>query len=414
MKKSMKLLAVIISIVILAGCNNSKPGDGEVDTTLPLASDSEELSGEGNSTFPPDLTSEEGIKNYLVGEWIFDDLYTSDLSCRMKIDKDLNVQLSFHDEYLDEFKRDYKGEIKLAKIYAEADEAPDILSIDLNDSDYSGGDFFFFHRSTYDEKNLMSWFFAEGDNCVFEILGPEGFESVPGEITFQKEINESPQVQVRKNDEFYAVYWGKGKNGESLWLDDVQWMAKTEDDYDTDYPWQMTLYENDIPVSALYSILAGEITEILGDDLFPGEVYYVETDENGKVKHLISAERKTFLEESQDDYSHGDLGDDFAGATDYYFEEGSEDYMDSEFTDLMFSILLNDIVEIREYLDTGMSILFTGETIIIDDEECYFVFLGTNSEETFVREIHYAVNMITGQVYSYDILNDTWGLISQP
>lgn len=55
-----------------------------------------------------------------------------------------------------------------------------------------------------------------------------------------------------------------------------------------------------------------------------------------------------------------------------------------------------------------MDILYTEETIILDDEECYLVTLGTNHEEHFVREIFYAVNTFTQQVYRYDVLTDTW------
>lgn len=72
--------------------------------------------------------------------------------------------------------------------------------------------------------------------------------------------------------------------------------------------------------------------------------------------------------------------------------------------------LIFDIIkkEAKEYLDAGMTILFTGETITLDGADCYLVDLGTNREEQFVREIHYAVNIVTRQVYQYDVIMDTW------
>lgn len=87
-------------------------------------------------------------------------------------------------------------------------------------------------------------------------------------------------------------------------------------------------------------------------------------------------------------------------------EEISEESID-KIKDQIFNIT-ESIYEIQEHLDTGMSILFTGETTIIDGEKYYEIALGTNHEEIFVREIYYAVNITTGQVYKYDILNDLW------
>lgn len=55
-----------------------------------------------------------------------------------------------------------------------------------------------------------------------------------------------------------------------------------------------------------------------------------------------------------------------------------------------------------------MAILYTDETIMLDDADCYLVELGTNHEDQFVREFHYAVNTTTEQVYLYDVIMDTW------
>ena len=52
--------------------------------------------------------------------------------------------------------------------------------------------------------------------------------------------------------------------------------------------------------------------------------------------------------------------------------------------------------------------LFSGETSMIDGEEFYLVALGTDHEENFVQEVHYAVNTNTGEVYLDDIINDIW------
>ncbi|MDD2625641.1 MAG: hypothetical protein PHR55_02670, partial [Bacilli bacterium] len=201
-----------------------------------------------------------------------------------------------------------------------------------------------------------------------------------GVITFKKATGEMSQLKPRKNDHFYAVYWGKDEKGKSLWLDDALWIPTEEDDYTTVYPKEINYYDDELQESILYSISLEAISDILGDDLFPGNVYYVETDEKGNITHFIGAERKEFLEESAIGY---------------------------ETESLIFDIIY-DVEEIQEYLDMGMRILYNGETITLDGEECYIVELGTDHEEQFVREIFYAVNINTYQVYHYDVLTDTW------
>lgn len=387
MMKSKKLFVVLVCIVILSGCNMFKSENG--DTSIPPdfgASDNFQERSIPMSL--PDLSTEEGIREYLVGEWVFDKEYVSDVVCKMSIDEDLNVNLSFHNDYMNEPKGDYAGQIKFDRIYANPKEAPDLLSIELMDTDYPGGDFFFLHRTIYDGKRVMSWFFAGNGNCIFDMLGPDDFEYAPEEIMFEKVSGETSQLRPRKNDEFHAVFWGKGAEGQSLWIDDVRWTLPEQDDFASLYPRQMTLYENDAPESVLYSIAADQISDILGDDLFPGEVYFVQTDEHGNITHFINAEYKKYL------------------------EDGLYENIDPEIEDLIFDIIMNDIVEIQEYLDAGMTILFTGETTIIDGEECYDVVLGTNHEEHFVREIHYAVNIFTRQVYRLDVLNNRWKTVA--
>lgn len=91
-----------------------------------------------------------------------------------------------------------------------------------------------------------------------------------------------------------------------------------------------------------------------------------------------------------------------------YIDSGYEDGTDAEIEGLISDILFNQCEETKKYLDDGMSILFTGETISIDGEDCYEVYLGTNHKEVFVKDIHYAVNINTWQVYRYNVLNDIW------
>ncbi|HZJ83600.1 MAG TPA: hypothetical protein VFD57_07305 [Clostridia bacterium] len=410
--KGKGLLAVLLCILILSGCSGlkAKIRDRVIDSSIPPASedldetkeDSKPISqpkfskSEDKSILKPslnkkedklislyDLSAEEDIREYLVGEWIFDKEYVSDIVCEMNIDEDLNIHLSFHDVYIGEVKGEYSGRIELDRMHISPDDAPYLLCIDLMDTDYPGGDFFFLHRTTYDEKIVMSWFFAGNGNCIFDILGPDDFEYTPEEIMFEKLSGEMSQLEPYVGTEFYGVFWGKGADGESLWIDDVHWTGEAYDIV-IDYPRRMALYENDVPESILYRIAPDRTSDILGDDLFPGEVYLVQTDDGGNIIDFIDVEYMAFFESS--------FGDD----------------MELEIDALIFDIIENDVGEIKEYLNAGMSILFDGDIIILDGEDCYQVVLGTNHEDHFVQEIFYAVNISTRQVYRYDFVADVW------
>lgn len=80
--------------------------------------------------------------------------------------------------------------------------------------------------------------------------------------------------------------------------------------------------------------------------------------------------------------------------------------------------LLAENEEVQYYLDQGMSLLSAGNESIIyilseDGYEGYVteVFLGTNHEENFVREIYLAVTN-SGDVYQYDVSADSWVFFS--
>ena len=337
----------------------------------------------------PDLNSVEGIKEYLAGEWVFDGslLYVSDIVCNLKIDEDLNFQVSFNNTYTDEFKGEYKGKIKLEKKYAKPGAVPDLLQIELTKASDQGGEFFYLHRTIYDGKYVMAWYTTGRQSSIFDLLSQDEINSMPSEIIFEKKTDVIAKTTLRKNDEFYAVYWGKGNQGKSLWLDDVQWTPSEEDDVAPLYPLEMTVYQNNVYESVLYQIIPDQIKEVTGDDLFPGSVYFVSTDKSGRIKAFISAERKEFLEESAVDAA-------------------------SEIKEMIFAIITNDIVEIQELLESGMSILIDEDTTFIEGEECYLVALGTDHGDSFTRELFYAVNINTEQVYRYDVLTDTWEIVA--
>lgn len=387
MMKRKVLAAAFIFILILTGCNACKAEQKNVETSNiipPHASEASEKQGNIILMPRPYFSSEDGIREYIQGKWVCDYYYYGNILCTMDIDKDLNVALSFENSYSDWPKGDYSGKITFDRAYAKPDEAPDLICIELMNTEEPGGDFFFLHRTIYDDRRVMSWFFAGNGNSVFDLEVPDDTEeirSTPDEIIFEKTTGEKSQEEPRKNDEFYAVYWATGSDKKSIWLDDVWWTSTGEDDQAQGYPQKMTQYETDVPESVLYTIAPEEIGEVLGEDMTRGAVYFVTTDGGGNVTSFISAERKKFIEES---------------------------HLNTEAEALIYDIIENDVEEIREYLNAGMALLLTGETAVIEGEECYLVMLGTNHEDNFVREIIYAVNTVTRQVYRFDVVNDAW------
>ena len=380
MKKRI-FLSILISIIFLSGCNVVKPNykDNKINNdNMPIVEKSDNIQKQNKGITNIFFDSEDDIKEYLVGEWIYENDYKSQIVCQMEIDDNLIVKLSFNNSLTGESKGDYTGQIKFDRLYSEPNEIPDLICIELKNSDYPGGDFFFKHRTIYDEKRVMSWFLASNGSCIFDRLGSDDYEYLTEEIVFEKRSGETSKLQPHKNKDFYAVFWGKGKKSQDLWLDDAIWTPQ-EDDFAPLYPIAMNSYENEVPESVLYNISSEKKSELLGDDLFPGDVYFVQTDEYGDIINFISADYKR------------------------YIDNGS---ITPEIRSTVFDILENNVDEVDEYIKLGMTILFDGETIMLDGDEYYVVCLGTNHEENFVREIYYAVNVYTEQIYLYDILND--------
>ena len=68
--------------------------------------------------------------------------------------------------------------------------------------------------------------------------------------------------------------------------------------------------------------------------------------------------------------------------------------------------LLLQTDEVKNYIKSGMSLMYTGDKEEIDGDECLIFALGTNNEDSFVQEILYGVS--DTQVYVYDVIDDKW------
>ncbi len=295
--KYIRLFSILICIAMLSGCNIPQAEDKDkiIDKSI-FESASEKISERTPSvpkapsktqdvgtspTITLDLDTEKGIREYLVGEWVFEMWYLSDVVCNMRIDKDLNATLSFYDPYTDENNGDYKGKIAFDRIYADPNEAPDLLCFEL-DGDYPGGDFYFLHRTIYDGKRVMSLFPASNGNNIFDMLGTEDNPYLADDIVFEKVTGEESQLHPYKNKEFYAFCWGVDDDEKKLWIDDVLWTSQ-DDNYARMYPPQMANFKNDIRESVFYSIAPDRIMDVLEYEIYQGNVYLVRTNEHGEI-----------------------------------------------------------------------------------------------------------------------------------
>ena len=86
-----------------------------------------------------------------------------------------------------------------------------------------------------------------------------------------------------------------------------------------------------------------------------------------------------------------------------------DDGTDSKNIEIATEILYG-VAEVRDALDAGMTLLYTGDMQEVDGRECFIFALGTEHSEQFVCEQFYAV--CDNLVYAYDALNDGWSVVS--
>lgn len=73
--------------------------------------------------------------------------------------------------------------------------------------------------------------------------------------------------------------------------------------------------------------------------------------------------------------------------------------------------ILLETAEVKDAIERGMKIMYTGDTQMIEGRTCLLFALGTDSEEQFVRERYYGV--CDNLVYSYDAISDTWTAVGR-
>lgn len=82
--------------------------------------------------------------------------------------------------------------------------------------------------------------------------------------------------------------------------------------------------------------------------------------------------------------------------------------LDENSVEAAIQMLLQN-TEIKLAMQQGMSVMYTGDTELIDGQTCLLFALGTDHDEHFVREYYYAVG--DGIIYVYDAIFDTWNTV---
>ena len=73
--------------------------------------------------------------------------------------------------------------------------------------------------------------------------------------------------------------------------------------------------------------------------------------------------------------------------------------------------ILSEADEVKLALESGMKIMYTGDTQMIEGRTCLLFALGTDSEGQFVRERYYGV--CDNLIYVYDAVSDTWAVLGR-
>ena len=73
--------------------------------------------------------------------------------------------------------------------------------------------------------------------------------------------------------------------------------------------------------------------------------------------------------------------------------------------------LLLEADEVKDAIEHGMKIMYTGNTQMIEGRTCLLFALGTDSGDQFVRERYYGV--CDNLIYVYDAVSDTWAVLGR-
>jgi len=283
-----QLSIIVFALLILAAaCGQSARNRNTTETVAGNDARQQEHVAPTTAT-PPDLSAEKGITTYLTGTWKFVDTQSEfeNPGCTMIINSDLTFIVSFYHHRTKEEQGICQGKISLDRFFANPGEAPDLLSFRPDDTERSdGGDYFFRHETVYDGKRVMTLCFAgNGDGFIFDRIGVDVSERYNGrEYVFEQETGEQSTLELRKDSEFYAVYWSG--NREWMWLDDIVPNVAAVS-LPSVYSPAKTCYRNEVKESIRYPVSPNVAWSIGNKGMVQGVFYAIQTDRQGQIVQI--------------------------------------------------------------------------------------------------------------------------------
>ena len=286
------ILATAAIMIFVASCGQNARKQKTTETAADAAQQPETVIPKEVTT--PDFSTDKGITTYLTGTWKFADT-RSDIEnpgCTMIIAADLTVSLSFHHPRTKEDMGTYRGKITFDRFFASPREAPDLLCIRLNEPEKrDGGDYVFRHETVYDGKRVMKISLASnGNDFIFDRIEVNFTERDNGrDYIFEQETGEQSNTELRKESEFYAIYWGG--NREWMWLDDVLPNAAAASilSISSENSTAKKYYRNEVKESVRYSVSSNADWNIGNWGMTKNGLYAIQTNRQGEVIRIRSA-----------------------------------------------------------------------------------------------------------------------------
>lgn len=411
-----RLLTVLLVLLLLPGCaalqaleeiqgedrTDNSPIQDKIDPQLPPdgeePSDSGGLSDSGDSSDnrdpsspecpeemrepgadPLDFADEAALRAVLAGEWIYfadeDALWAvlagAGIDCLPDSD-DPSAWITFSEDgaFRMQVKSPLDGTIwedagfcQLERLVVGEDEVPDMMALTLSETAADGyvdrplnsaGDFLLWRKTLCDGEVILSLLQVNNGDSTFSVCFNDWAPIL------RRYTGWTSQGEIRKGETFCGAAWKVDYETQTVWLDDITEGGRNIGRYEA-LPYQAA------PQLDLYSLPDWSLEN--------GAVWMVRTDAMGRIEEMQP-----------------------------YFNDTCEQLTEEEAAEL-----LCEVYEVQEYLNQGMTMLFDGETEVIDGETCVVIALGTDHEEYFVRELYYAVSP-SGSIYAYDIFTDSWNV----
>ena len=307
---------------------------------------------------PLNVTSEAALSAILEGEWTYFPPNSNIPGAYISFSKDGDFHMRVMDPKNNAIWENV-GFYELDRWYALENEAPDVLMLPFSDANgsepaSSAGDYMIMERTLCDGEIILSLLQINNGDSMLSVCFDDWAPIL------KRYTNWQPQGEPRKAETFCASVWKVDQAARLVWIDDIEPGIRNIGRYEA-LPYQVA------PQLDLRS---------LPDWLMEGgTIWNIRTDAMGRVVEMIPPiyENEVLTE-----------------------EEAAEH--------------LSRVPEVQQYLAQGMTMLFDGETEMIDGESCVVIALGTDHEEYFVRELFYAVAP-SGTIYTYDLFTDSWNMV---